>query len=47
MPVCRIHNDRIIICFIHFAVGGQTARQSIIQSVSDECSVKRQSVVNT
>ena len=24
---------------------GQTARQSIIQSVSDECSVKRQSVV--
>ena len=45
MSVCRIHNDRIIICFIHFAVGGQTARQSIIQSVSDECSVKRQSVV--
>lgn len=36
MPVCRIHNDHIIICFIHFAAGDQIMRQSIIQSVSDD-----------
>lgn len=45
MPVCRIHNVLNVICIIQFAAGDQTARQSTIQSVSDERSVKRQSVV--
>lgn len=39
MPVCRIYNVLNVICFIQFAAGDQTARQSTIQSVSDERSV--------